>query len=365
MKNKNALALGLMSGTSADGLTLCLFDVSVKKVIHFKNYTYPKNLQTKILDAFNFKTPKLAELNFELGHIYAKLTLKFIKEFKINKKDISVIGSHGQTVFHNPCAKTPNTLQIGEAAFIAQALKLPVVSNFRARDMAAGGTGAPLIPAFDDFLFKTGGPKMLLNIGGLSNIALVGKKIKTFGFDVGPGNVMIDAAVTILTKGKKTYDKAGALAAKHAPDIKKAQSLLKLFIAKKPPVSLERSTYAEGFINQYFKDIKVEDIATITYLTALIVAKSIEKFILNKYRAESLIVSGGGVYNKTLLKNMEELLPGVKILSLNDLGIDPMAKEAACFAWLAWQTLHRKPSNCPAATGAKERVVLGAIINEY
>ena len=362
MRNKNSLALGLMSGTSADGLTVCLFDVPQKKALRFKNYLYPKALQYKILNAVNFTTPQLSYLNFELGRLYAQKTKQFLKEFKINAKDICVIGSHGQTVFHNPCAKIPNTLQIGEGAFLAQELKIPVVNNFRPADMAAGGSGAPLIPAFDSFLFGSKYPVMLLNIGGISNVSLTGKNIKTFGFDIGPGNVMIDTAVSLLTAGRKMYDKNGAIAAKHLPDVQKAQELAKLFVASKPPKSLERSTYAEAFVNKYFPSLKESDIATITYLTALIIALSLKKFILSKYKAKSLVISGGGVFNKTLLKNISDILKDIKVISLADTGLHPMAKEAAAFAYFAWCTINKKPCSCPAATGAKRKVILGNII---
>jgi len=354
------LALGLMSGTSADGLTICLFDAGAKKVIHFKNYPYTEKLQNKILGAAGFKTPQLAELNFELGKIYAQLMTKFFKEFKINPAKIAVIGSHGQTVWHAPLAQTPNTLQIGEAAFLAQAFNIPVVHNFRAADIAAGGSGAPLMPAFDDFLFANAKPAMLLNIGGISNVSACGRGIKTYGFDIGPGNVMIDEAVRILTKNRIAFDKAGALAAKHTPDIKKAKSLLPLFVAKKPPVSLDRNSYTKPFINKYFPAVKEQDISTITYLTALIISESLKKFILRKHKIKVLRVSGGGVFNKTLLKYLQANLPGIEI-TVSDF-MDPMAKEAAAFGWFALQTLRQKSANCPAATGAKKKVILGSVI---
>lgn len=364
-KNKRGfLALGLMSGTSADGLTVCAFDARRRKIGCFKNYPYSKKLQDKILGALNCKAPALSALNFELGLLYADTVAKFIKEFKIKKEDILVIGSHGQTVFHNPQDKFPNTLQIGEAAFLAQRFNVPVVYNFRAADIAVCGSGAPLMPAFDEFLFGSAAPQLLLNIGGISNVALTGAGLKTFGFDIGPGNVMIDAAVNLLSKGRLKFDKDGRLGAFCPPDVKKAQSLLKLFIGPRPPLSLERSSYAEPFIKTHFPAPDKKDISTITYLTALIIAKSIEKFILNKQKnrkARLLIVSGGGVYNKTLIKFLSSLLKGVKVISLEQAGIHPMAKEAAAFAYFAWRTLEGKPSSCPSATGAKRKVILGAL----
>lgn len=359
--NRKSLALGLMSGTSADGLTVCLFDAASKKVIHFKNYPYEKELQNKILDAVNFKTPRLCALNTELGIMYAKKVKQFFKDFKINPKNITVIGSHGQTIYYNnKKAKFPDTLQIGEAAFIAQETKIPVVYNFRMRDIAAGGRGAPLVPAFDEFLFGKQKPIILLNIGGISNVSISGKGVKTFGFDIGPGNVMIDTAMHYLTKGKANFDKDGKLAAKYLPDVKKAKSMLKDFVKTKPPTALDRNTYLKPFIDKYFKNLEQKDIATITYLTALIITESIKKFILNKHKAGTLAVAGGGVFNKTLMGFISGELKNIKVLKSDQ--IDPMAKEAAAFAWFALQTMQGRPSNCPRTTGAKENIILGAVI---
>jgi anhydro-N-acetylmuramic acid kinase len=360
MTVRKNLAVGLMSGTSADGLTVCLFDARAKKVLRAKTYFYPQKLQNEILAAVNFKTPRLSELNFELGRLYAQKTAAFIKEFKIDKSKIAVIGSHGQTVWHAPLAKTPNTLQLGEAAFLARATGLPVVCNFRPRDMAAGGSGAPLMPAFDDFLYGGGLPRLLLNIGGISNITLAGRGIAAFGFDIGPGNVLIDTAVNILSKGRLNFDKAGLIAAKYAPDIKKAQSLLHVFVKNKPPRSLDRNSYTNNFVLKYFPSPAGRDIATITYLTALIITQSIKKFIPKKYKPGVLEVSGGGVYNKTLMGFIAARLKGIKVISSGAV-IDPLAKEAAAFAWFALQTLRGVPCDCRRATGAKTKALLGCV----
>ena len=363
MKNKSIRALGLMSGTSADGLTLCFFDISAKKVLAYKNYPYNKALQQKILNAKDLKTPQLAELNFELGKLYAKKALQFVKEFKINKKDIAVIGSHGQTVFHAPQSKIPNTLQIGEGCFLAQAFKgVAVVYNFRPADMAAGGSGAPLVPVFDKFI--CGNKKAaLLNIGGISNITVCAGK-KYYGFDIGPGNCLSDCAAALLTKGKQTFDKEGSLAAAYPPDIQKAERLSAQFIGKRPPVSLERSFFTQDFLNKHFKDLSVKDISTLNYLTALVIAKSLKKFVFNKEKLKNLYLCGGGIYNKTLVKNLAALMPQIKIYNTEEIGLPPLAKEAAAFAYLAWLTLNHRAGNCLKATGAKEQAVLGCIIKQ-
>ena len=350
----NKLALGLMSGTSADGLTLALLDVKAKKLVCFKNYNYPKNLQKEILQAPCFDTGKLAGLNFKLGKIYLTLTEKFLKDCKINKKDISVIGLHGQTVYHN--AKTPCTLQIGEAAFLAKGLGLPVANNFRPAAMSLGGQGAPLVPVFEEYFFASKTPKILLNIGGIANASYV-KKGKTFGFDCGPGNVLSDYAITKLSKGKQNFDKDGKIAATTKPDIDKAQKIAKYFEYKKT-VSLHRQDFTEPFFKKYFPHLKLQDIATLNYLTALITAKNIKKLILKKYYAKNLYVSGGGVYNKTLIDNLRGLLPQINIKILDTL--NPMAKEAACFAYLAHLTLNKIAAN-KNLLGTSKNTVLGAL----
>lgn len=354
----NTLAIGLMSGTSADGLSVCLFDARAKAVICHKTYPYPQKLQNKILAAAALQAGELSELSFQLGRLYAAKTAQFIKEFKINPARVTVIGSHGQTVWHAPGAKNPNTLQIGEAAFLAQKLNIPVAANFRARDIAAGGTGAPLMPAFDAFLYAAHAPKLLLNIGGISNIAAAGRGVKTFGFDIGPGNAMIDSGVNILTRGRKNYDKNGSLAARHAPDVKKAQKLLPLLLKARPPKSLDRAAFGNPFIQKYFPGLQARDISTITYLTALVIAQAIKKFALPKCAARTLEITGGGLYNKTLINHLAKLLPSLKITPAT---LPPMAKEAAAFAWFAWRALHGQTNTCPAATGAKEAVIAGAI----
>ncbi len=343
-------ALGLMSGTSADGLTLAMLDVKAKKLICFKNYAYPKNLQKEILQAQKFNTPELAELNFKLGKIYLTLTQRFLKEFKINKKDIYVIGLHGQTVYHN--AKTPCTLQIGEAAFLTKGLDIPVAGNFRSSAIALGGQGAPLVPIFEDYFFAGKMPKILLNIGGISNASYV-QKGKTFGFDCGPGNVLSDFAVAKLSKGKNTFDKSGKIAASTKPDIKKAKQIAKNFEYKKI-ISLDRQDFTEPFFKKYFPNLTLKDISTLNYLTALIIAQNIKKFILKKHSVKDLYVSGGGVYNKTLINNLKNLLP----LNIKALGtLNPMAKEAACFAYLAHLTLNKIPINKNLIKTSKNTII--------
>ena len=204
---------------------------------------------------------------------------------------------------------------------------------------------------------------MLLNIGGISNITVcLGED--TFGFDIGPGNSLSDAAVNLLSGGKKAYDKDGKIAAAYQPDIRKAEALSKLFVGDRPPLSLERSDMSEGFVKAHFKDLALPDVSTLNWLTALTIAKSIKKFILNRYGIKRLYLCGGGVYNKTLVSNLIKLLPNIKITDTAEMGLHPMAKEAAAFAYLAWLTLNGRAGTCPKATGAAESSVIGCIIKQ-
>ena len=350
----NKLYLGIMSGTSADGLTLALLDVKAKKLICFKNYIYPKNLQKEVLQVSAFNTAKLAELNFKLGEIYLILTQKFLKDFKINKENISAIGLHGQTVYHN--GKIPCTLQIGEAAFLAKNLGIPVINNFRPSAIALSGQGAPLVPIFEDYFFAGKTPKMLLNIGGISNVSFV-QKNKTFGFDCGPGNVLSDYAINKLSKGKQSFDKDGKTASLTKPDIKKAEEIAKQFLYKKI-ISLDRNAFTKPFFEKYFPHLTQKDLATLNYLTALIISQNIKKFILAKYRVKEMLISGGGIYNKTLINNLKKLMPELEINSLGSL--NPMAKEAACFAYLAYLAFNKIAVN-KKLIGTKKNTILGVL----
>ena len=355
------LALGLMSGTSADGLTVCAVQIRPFRVLFFHNYKYTPQLQQKLLHAYELNAAQLSELNYELGALYAKTVARFLKQFHLSPNDISVIGSHGQTIVHAPNAKNPHTLQLGVPEFMATQFNVPVVSDFRAKDVALGGQGAPLIPFFDNYIFGQGKPKILLNLGGIANISLVGKNIKTQGFDVGPANSLIDLCAQLLFQ--KPFDKNGAIAAKGTPDKARVKNLLtQPFFKQKPPKSLDKNDFGHAYLARYFGPITnaYDQIATVTYFTAAAIAEQIGRFIPHRYQQE-LIVSGGGCYNKTLLAFLREELPHIKIVSSQDYGIDPQAKEAAAFALFAWLALHRKINHCPLATGAKRAGILGKI----
>lgn len=357
------IALGLMSGTSADGLTVCAVRPAPFKILHFKNYPYPAALQTRLLNAVKLTAPELSQLNFELGALYAKTVRKFLKDFNLNAQDICVIGSHGQTVYHGPHDKTPNTLQIGDPSFLACELGVPAVSDFRAKDIALGGEGAPLIPFFDEYIWGKGDPKILLNVGGISNFSVVGKNIKTVGFDVGAGNTLIDLACQQLLH--KPFDKNGQTAARGTPDKALVKKLLRQkFFAQKPPKSLDKNEFGKAYLERYFSFPDCQNVpdllATLTYFTAAAAAKAIMDFVPKSAQKE-LVVSGGGCYNQTLLKFLRELLTHLNVTTTLAYGIDPQAKEAAAFALFGCLALKRKTNHCARATGAHQNAVLGKI----
>lgn len=357
------LALGLMSGTSADGLTVSAVQVRPFKIIHFKNYPYPKRLQQKLLTARQLRAADLSELNYALGALYAKTVKRFLSDFHLTAQQLAVIGSHGQTVLHAPQAQTPHTLQLGEPGFMAEQFGVPVVSDFRAKDIVLGGQGAPLIPFFDNYLWGKGSPKILLNIGGISNFSLVGKNTPTLGFDAGPGNTLIDLCAQKLLH--QPFDKNGRHAAQGTPDTALVQQLLRQpFFSQRPPKSLDKNDFGPAYLQRYFGPLRQKNtanlLATVTYFTAAAVADQIIRFVPPRCQRE-LIVSGGGSYNQTLLRFLRAQLPQLKVTTSSAYGIDPQAKESAAFALLAWLALRHKPNHCPQATGAKKQTILGKI----
>ena len=361
MKNKN-IALGLMSGTSCDGLTICAIQIRPFRVLCFKNYPYSRKLQTRLLKANCLPASQVSALHFELGRLYAQKTKLFLKQFSLPAKKLFCVGMHGQTIYHGPTDQIPNTLQIAEPSFLSVLLAVPVVSNFREKDIALGGQGAPLIPFFDEFMFGKGAPKILLNLGGIANLSIVGKGIKTIGFDCGPANTLMDIACAKYIG--KPFDKNGQLAAKGSPDIQWVAQLLKQpFFQQKPPKSLDKNTFGTDYLKTYFPQFRKKRIcdllATLNYFTAASIAQAITRFVPVSQRKQ-IIVSGGGAANITLLNNLRKLT-GLPVQISEQLGINPQAKEAAAFALMAAYALQGKVNHCPYATGAKQKTILGRI----
>jgi anhydro-N-acetylmuramic acid kinase len=361
---KKRLAVGLMSGTSADGVTACLIELSPNSVLVRRCETYPYHplLKRRVLDAVSLRAPELSLLNFELGHSFASAALKISRG-----AHPFVVGSHGQTVWHGSSAVPPNTLQIAEASIIAELTGLPVVADFRPRDMAAGGQGAPLVPAFDLFLFGRGPRRAVVNIGGISNISLVGNGKLFSAFDTGPGNALMDEAVRRASRGRSEMDRGGRLAAHGRIDVKALTRLLgHPYFMKAPPKSLDRTTFGPALLDRFFPRISSKNIPDVLATLAELTARSLWFGILENAPdgapLKEIVVSGGGALNAHLMRRLSMMFSPVPVATTAAHGLPVMAKEAACFAWLAARALDGKPNHCPAATGASGARILGKII---
>ena len=359
---KNRLAVGLMSGTSADGVTAALVELSASGVLvkRCETYSYSPLLKRRILAAPTLLAPELSRLNFELGHSFAAAALKISRGTRP-----SVIGSHGQTVWHGPDAVPPNTLQIAEPSIIAERTRITVVADFRPRDMAAGGQGAPLVPAFDLFLFGRGPRRAVVNIGGISNVSIVGEGKLRSAFDTGPGNALMDEAVRRATRGRSEMDRGGRLAGRGRVDAAVLTRLLAHpYFQKDPPKSLDRATFGPALLDKHFPRIAAASLPDVLATLAELTACSLWTGIVENGGKDlsEIVVSGGGALNDHLMKRLAMLFFPVAVTTTAVHGLPVMAKEAACFAWLAARALDGEPNSLPAATGARGPRVLGKIV---
>lgn len=354
--------VGIMSGTSLDGIDVAVIDIDRKKfeVLAHRTMPYPPAIQRSLLGVSNAQThtAEIARLHFALPELYARA----VKKCGIPLSSIELVGCHGQTIFHEPTA----TLQIGDGSVLAERLGIPVVSDFRTRDVAAGGHGAPLVPFLDYRIYRDRRiGRVALNLGGIGNITVIPANAsleEVLAFDTGPANMVIDQLVAIHTKGKRTFDDGGKLAAKGAVQNELVDSLLKhSFYKKKPPKTAGREQYGREFIDQLLATkLPVLDlIATATAFTAATVTVAIRRFV--HVPVHELVVSGGGVHNLRLMGYLKAFLPELKLRTSDEFGINADAKEAIAFAIMAYETWHKRPSNVPSATGARRAVVLGKV----
>jgi anhydro-N-acetylmuramic acid kinase len=352
-----------MSGTSLDGIDVAIVDIEGRRVntVAFHTTPYSNTLRRAILDVSDATTTtaSISRLGFQLGEVYARAVLDTCRRKHIPLDSIHLIGCHGQTIYHE---SGRNTLQIGEAAVIAERTAIPVVSDFRTRDIAAGGQGAPLVPFVDYLLFHSPTRnRVALNIGGIGNFTAISKEGKVVAFDTGPGNMVIDALVALKTRGRQKFDRGGCIAAEGSINRKLLDSLLAdPYYSRKPPKTTGREQYGAEFVARLLKSKSPlpDLIATATALTAASIAIGITQFA---GACEELIVSGGGAHNPQIMAHLSAFLPQVAIATTADYGINVDAKEAVAFAILAHETWRRRPSNLPAATGARRPVILGKI----
>jgi len=346
------IVAGIMSGTSLDGIDVAIVEMPSAKLLHFTTKPYPPGIRKRLLAVSNTTTHtrEIARLHFELPALYAKA---------LAGRKIDLCGCHGQTIYH----EGPRcTLQIGDGNVLAARLGVPVVSDFRPADIAAGGHGAPLVP-FTDYRFFRHRTRWRvgLNIGGIANITSIppGAKLhEVTAMDTGPGNMVIDALTQHFTG--KTYDRNGKLAAQGHINRNLLDKLLRdRYYSAHPPKTAGREQYGKEFIaNLLATKLPANDlIATATALTAATIAKQIRQFT----QAQDVIASGGGTNNPQLMAQLAAYLPGVNIENSRDHGLDPDAKEAIAFALMAYETWRRRPSNVPTATGAKRPAILGKL----
>jgi len=380
---RGSLALGIMSGTSADGIDVALVRVSSEKA-RLENsaaLAFPARVRDAILrlgEGRPTTTGEISQLNFLLGVIFADAALAACRKFRVRPSQIAVIGSHGQTVFHQGAAalfcghKVASTLQIGEPSVIAQRTGITTVGDFRPADMAAGGQGAPLVPFVDYLLYgdvRVG--RAALNIGGISNVTVIPRAANisdVFAFDIGPGNMVIDALVRHFTRGRKMFDRHAGLAArgKLLPGLL-AELLHDTYFRKSPPKTAGREQYGEKYVRHILTHAEArradaaDVIRTATILTALSIVDAMHRLIPARAGVSELIVSGGGAHNPLLMAQMQAALPEIRLRTSGEFGVPGDAKEAFAFALLGWQTLQRRPSNVPRATGARKSVVLGKV----
>lgn len=367
--NKNQLFIGLMSGTSLDGVDTVLVEFvdQQPKLLASYCHSIPERLKQKLSNtiqpSWTGSLNEIGVLNHKLGKLFSDASLALIKQESLDKHSVTAIGSHGQTLWHQPSGECPFSMQLGDASIITEKTGITTVADFRSRDVAAEGQGAPLAPAFHhEFLSHPEKNRVILNIGGIANITLLPNtdSSKTIsGFDTGPGNGLIDAWISL--NAKKSYDQNGdwAKSGKILPDILEIL-LSDEFFSVPPPKSTGKESFNLNWLNQILGEKlnfnKAEDIqATLTELTAKSIANSID----DDY--EELFICGGGIHNDFLTDRLQIHLPKIKIDSTEVLGIHPDWMEAMAFAWLAKQTLEENTSNLPEVTGAKGKRILGAI----
>jgi anhydro-N-acetylmuramic acid kinase len=387
MAANSMLVLGLMSGTSADGIDVALARISGApphldtKLLGHTSSKFPPALRKEILrvaEQHPIAAGELSQLNFRLGEVFAEAALAACRKFRVSPKHIALIGSHGQTIFHQgkPVTylgrPTASTLQIGEPSVIAASTCITTVGDFRPADMALGGQGAPLVPYADYLLYrheKLG--RVSLNLGGIANVTVIpasAKPEQILAFDTGPANMLIDALVSHFTRGRQRFDKDARIAQTGRPLPALLDQMMRdPYLKLAPPKSTGREYYGHAYVKKILslgkkRGAKPADlIRAATIFTALSVVDALNRFVLPKTKIHQLIVSGGGAKNPLVVAQLAAALGKIEIIPSSRLGIPEDAKEAFAFALLAYETFHHRPSNLPSATGAHAPAILGKI----
>jgi anhydro-N-acetylmuramic acid kinase len=387
MSGRAKLVLGLMSGTSADGIDAALVKIAgAPPRIHaqlqnFAALPFSGELQgamLRVAEGAPTTTGEISQLNFRLGELFAEAAREASRWFGISPRRIALIGSHGQTIYHQATAagmfgaRIASTLQIGEPSVIAARTGITTVGDFRPADMSVGGQGAPLVPFVDYLLYRDDElGRAALNLGGIGNVTVIPRAAKpnqVFAFDTGPGNMAIDALVKRFTRGKQGYDRNAQMArgGRELPGVLNAL-LRDPYLRQRPPKSAGREQYGAAFVDKLIalgrkeKARAADLVRTATIFAALSVVDAMHRWVLPEVRVDQLVVSGGGAHNPLLMAQIAAALPGIEVLPSSALGVPEDAKEAFAFAILAYETYHQRPANLPGATGARRPAILGKI----
>jgi anhydro-N-acetylmuramic acid kinase len=380
--------IGLMSGTSADGIDAVLVRIDgapprirTKFEGHFHS-SFPSAVRAAILRIANgapTTSEEVSQLNFLLGEEFGRAAIAACKRWRVALSKTGLIGSHGQTIYHQGIPskflgtrRLASTLQIGEPSVIAARTGVPVIADFRPADMAAGGQGAPLVPFVDYLLYRDEERgRVALNIGGIANVTAIpagARPSDVFAFDTGPGNMIIDALVQHATKGRAGFDRSARIAMSgRTIEALLGQMMRDPYLRKTPPKTAGReqfgSAYAERIIGWGKKHhAKPEDLVrTATVFTALSITDALRRFVMRRARIDQMIVAGGGTKNPLILAQLTAMLPGVEIVSASRFGVPTEAKEAFAFAVLAYEAWQGRRNNLPWATGAERAVVMGKL----
>jgi anhydro-N-acetylmuramic acid kinase len=376
------LVAGVMSGTSADGVDVAICRIAPGKaglprvkVLTLRSFAYPKKLRAAVLAIAGGEpttAAAISQLHWRLGAIYADCIEKTVAETGLK---IALIACHGQTIDHQATptnylgAPVRCTWQLGEPSLIAERLRVPIVSDFRPADMAAGGQGAPLVPMLDFCLFRhPTSSRVLLNLGGIANVTALPAGCDANAvraFDTGPANMLIDALMQRFYA--RSYDRGGSIAARGNVLHDVVQQLMQhAYFSAPPPKSCGREQFGTAFVDRFLAlctNAAPQDlVATATAFTVASVADAYQRFCAEHLTGKvQLFVAGGGAKNKTLMRHLQAALPEVRVATTESAGIAVEAKEAAAFALLGWLTWHGLPGNIPSATGANRAVVLGKV----
>lgn len=379
------LVVGIMSGTSVDGVDVALIKIkgygktTEVELIEFENYDYSPEIRERIFRLFNNETStvdQISQMNFLLGALYADCVFKMCEKAKISVQNLDLIGSHGQTIFHHPQVSgiggylVSSTLQIGEGSVIAKRTGVITINDFRVGDMSVDGLGAPLVPYPEYLLYRDPTKTIALqNIGGIGNVTVLPKGCQleeVYAFDTGPGNMVIDGVVSVLTNGRKSYDVGGEMAALGRVNDEFVADLLQdSYFKLCPPKTTGREYFGESYVHQFINKGRewglsdVDLVANATALTAKSIADAYRQFI--HHEIDQLVIGGGGSYNRTLLTFLQNEF-SCSVITQEELGLNSDAKEAIAFAILANETIHGQNTNVPSVTGAKKSTILGKII---